>query len=95
MKKRAKPAAPIRNVLDGEGMMEMDGKRQVMRKHDVIYIPPGVSHAISNTGLGELTFIVVTTPADDKDWRIRCDRPRCAALDARLENRRWRTRNSA
>ena len=56
----------VYHVLDGEGMMEMDGKRQVVRKHDVIYIPPGVQHAISNTGLTDLTFIVVTTPVNDK-----------------------------
>ncbi len=56
----------IYHVLDGEGMMEMDGKRRVVRKHDVIYIPPGVEHGISNTGLGDLTFIVATTPANDK-----------------------------
>lgn len=56
----------VYHVLDGEGMMEMDGKRQVVRKHDVIYIPPGVEHAISNTGLSDLTFIVSTTPAYDE-----------------------------
>jgi mannose-6-phosphate isomerase-like protein (cupin superfamily) len=56
----------VYHVLDGEGMMEMDGKRQVVRKHDVIYIPPGVEHGISNTGLTDLTFIVATTPADDE-----------------------------
>lgn len=56
----------IYHVLDGEGMMEMDGKRQVVRKHNVIYIPPGVEHSISNPGLTDLTFIVATTPADDK-----------------------------
>jgi mannose-6-phosphate isomerase-like protein (cupin superfamily) len=56
----------VYHVLDGEGMMEMDGKRQVVRKHDVIYIPPGVEHAISNTGLTDLTFIVATTPANDE-----------------------------
>jgi mannose-6-phosphate isomerase-like protein (cupin superfamily) len=56
----------VYHVLDGEGMMEMDGKRQVVRKHDVIYIPPGVEHAISNTGLGDLTFIVATTPVEDE-----------------------------
>lgn len=56
----------VYHVLDGEGMMEMDGKRQVVRKHDVIYIPPGVEHAISNTGLTDLTFIVVTTPVNDE-----------------------------
>jgi mannose-6-phosphate isomerase-like protein (cupin superfamily) len=53
-------------VLDGEGMMEMDGKRQVVRKHDVIYIPPGVEHAIYNTGLTDLTFVVATTPVNDE-----------------------------
>lgn len=55
----------VYHVLDGEGMMEMDGRRQVVRRHDVIFIPPGVEHGISNTGLGDLTFIVVTTPIDD------------------------------
>jgi mannose-6-phosphate isomerase-like protein (cupin superfamily) len=56
----------VYHVLDGGGMMEMDGKRQAVRKHDVIYIPPGVEHAISNTGLTDLTFIVATTPVSDE-----------------------------
>jgi quercetin dioxygenase-like cupin family protein len=55
----------VYHVLDGEGMMEMDGKRQVVRRHDVVFIPPGVEHGITNTGLTDLTFIVVTTPIDD------------------------------
>ncbi len=56
----------VYHVLDGEGVMEMDGKRQVVRKHDVIYIPPGVEHAIYNQGLTDLTFIVATTPVNDE-----------------------------
>jgi mannose-6-phosphate isomerase-like protein (cupin superfamily) len=56
----------VYHVLDGEGMMEMDGKRQVVRKHDVIYIPPGVAHAISNNGLTDLVFIVATAPVEDE-----------------------------
>jgi len=56
----------VYHVLEGEGMMEMDGKRQVVRKHDVIYIPPGVEHAICNNGLTDLTFIVATTPVSDE-----------------------------
>lgn len=55
----------VYHVLEGEGLMEMDGRRQVVRRHDVIYIPPGVEHGISNTGLTDLTFVVVTTPIDD------------------------------
>jgi len=55
----------VYHVLKGEGLMEMDGRRQVVRKHDVIFIPPGAEHGITNTGLTDLTFIVVTTPIDD------------------------------
>lgn len=55
----------VYHVLDGEGLMEIDGRRQVVRRHDVIFIPPGVEHALYNTGLGALTFIVVTTPVSD------------------------------
>jgi oxalate decarboxylase/phosphoglucose isomerase-like protein (cupin superfamily) len=37
----------------------------VVRKHDVIYLPPGVEHSINNTGLVDLVFIVVTSPVTD------------------------------
>jgi len=56
----------IYHVLEGEGMMVMDGKEQVVRKHDVIFMPPGVAHSITNNGLVDLTFIVVTTPVEDR-----------------------------
>ena len=56
----------VYHVLDGEGLMEMDGQRRVVRKHDVIFIPPVVEHGITNSGLADLTFIVVTTPVDDE-----------------------------
>ena len=56
----------IYHVLEGEGAMEIDGRKTIVRKHDVIFIPPGVPHAIANHGLTDLTFIVVTTPPDDR-----------------------------
>ena len=56
----------IYHVLEGEGAMEIEGKRTIVRKHDVIFIPPGVSHSIRNNGLTDLTFIVVTTPVEDR-----------------------------
>jgi len=62
---RHKVQEQVYHVLEGEGLMEIDGKRQVVRRHDVIYIPPGVEHAIYNSGLSDLIFIVVTTPVDD------------------------------
>jgi mannose-6-phosphate isomerase-like protein (cupin superfamily) len=56
----------IYHVLEGEGSMEIEGRRQIVRRHDVIFIPPGVSHSIRNDGITDLTFIVVTTPAEDE-----------------------------
>jgi len=56
----------VYHVLEGEGMMEIGGQRQVVRKHDVVFIPPRVPHSITNNGLTDLTFIVVTTPVEDK-----------------------------
>jgi mannose-6-phosphate isomerase-like protein (cupin superfamily) len=56
----------IYHVLEGEGSMEIEGKRQVVRKHDVIFIPPGVAHSIRNDGITDLVFIVVTTPVEEK-----------------------------
>ena len=45
--------------------MTIDGKGHVVRRHDVIFLPPGVEHAIENTGLTDLVFLVVTSPVTD------------------------------
>ena len=55
----------VYHVLEGEGLMHIDGKAHVVRKHDVIFLPPGVKHDIANTGLIDLVFIVVTSPVAD------------------------------
>ena len=36
-----------------------------MRKHDVIFLPPGIEHDIDNTGLVDLVFLVITSPVTD------------------------------
>jgi mannose-6-phosphate isomerase-like protein (cupin superfamily) len=55
----------VYHILEGEALMELDGERTVVRRDDVIFIPPGVQHAIYNTGMTDLRFIVVTSPADE------------------------------
>lgn len=55
----------VYHILEGEALMEFEGKRTMVRKDDVIFIPPGVEHAIYNTGFTDLKFIVVTSPADE------------------------------
>jgi mannose-6-phosphate isomerase-like protein (cupin superfamily) len=56
----------IYHVLDGEGLMQIDGENTVVRRHDVIHIPPGIEHAIANSGLVDLVFLVITAPASDE-----------------------------
>ncbi len=56
----------VYNVLDGESLMEIGDEKRVVRKNDIVFITPGTWHSIENTGLGDLTFIVVTTPVRDE-----------------------------
>jgi len=56
----------IYHVLEGEGLMEIAGKKHVVRKHDFIFLPPGVEHAIANSGLVDLVFLVITSPVTDE-----------------------------
>jgi quercetin dioxygenase-like cupin family protein len=53
-------------VLEGEGILTLNKERHLMRAHDYVYVPPGVRHSFTNTGLAGLVFLVVTTPADDE-----------------------------
>jgi len=57
----------VYHILEGEGLIELDGERRVVRRHDVVFVPPGVVHALYNTGLTDLTFVVVTSPPDDDE----------------------------
>ena len=57
----------VYHVLEGEGFMEIGDRKQVVRKHDVIFLPPGVEHSIANSGLVDLVFLVVTSPVTDEE----------------------------
>jgi quercetin dioxygenase-like cupin family protein len=54
-------------VLEGEGILTLNRQEHLMRAHDYVYVPPGVRHSFTNTGLAGLVFLVVTTPADDEE----------------------------
>jgi quercetin dioxygenase-like cupin family protein len=53
-------------VLEGEGILTLNREKHLMRAHDYVYVPPGVRHSFTNTGLDGLVFLVMTTPADDE-----------------------------
>jgi mannose-6-phosphate isomerase-like protein (cupin superfamily) len=54
-------------VLEGEGMLTLDAEQHLMVAHDFVYVPPGVRHSFTNTGLHGLVFLVITTPASDDE----------------------------
>lgn len=57
----------VYHVLEGEGLLTLDGRRVLMRRHDYVFIPPGVRHAFTNNGTVPLVFLVVTTPVEDRE----------------------------
>ncbi len=54
-------------VLEGRGILTLDGIEHLMGPHDYVYVPPGIRHSFANTGLEGLVFLVVTTPAKDDE----------------------------
>src|ERR1043165_504321 len=62
---RHKVQEQVYHVIEGEGLMEIDGEKHVVRNHDFIFLPPGVDHSIENNGMIDLVFLVVTSPVTD------------------------------
>ena len=52
-------------ILEGEGEMRIDGERAKVVPGDAVYIPPGATQQITNTGRDDLVFICIVDPA----WR--------------------------
>jgi mannose-6-phosphate isomerase-like protein (cupin superfamily) len=52
-------------IIEGAGLMRIDGEEAVVGPGQAIYIPPGAVQSITNSGAGELVFICIVDPA----WR--------------------------
>lgn len=57
----------VYHVLEGEALVSVGGESRVVKKHDVVFVPPGIPHSVNNTGLSDLIFIVVTSPVSDEE----------------------------
>ena len=57
-----KLAEEIYFILDGQGLMEIDGEEQPVTTNDAILIPPGAWHQITNTGSEALRFLCCCAP---------------------------------
>lgn len=55
----------VYHILEGEGVLVIEGVRRRVGAHDVAFLPAGVEHALYNEGLTHLLFIVVSSPAEE------------------------------
>lgn len=55
----------VYHVLEGEGRLTLDDTVHILRRHDYVFVPPGVRHSFTNTGLEPLVFLVITAPVED------------------------------
>ncbi|MGD0152949.1 MAG: cupin domain-containing protein [Thermacetogeniaceae bacterium] len=52
-------------ILEGEGLLRVDGETAEVTLGQAVYVPPGALQQIENTGSGDLSFISVVDPM----WR--------------------------
>jgi mannose-6-phosphate isomerase-like protein (cupin superfamily) len=54
-------------LLDGSGLMEIDGDERRLVPEEAVLIPAGAWHTIRNDGEGELRFLCCCAPAYSHD----------------------------
>lgn len=57
--------AEVYYVIEGFGRMVVDGESEPVEPGSTIYIPPGATQSIENTGDPDLVFLCIVDPA----WR--------------------------
>jgi mannose-6-phosphate isomerase-like protein (cupin superfamily) len=53
-------------IINGQGLMHIDGETSAVGARDTIYIPPNAVQFIENTGDVDLEFVCIVDPA----WRV-------------------------
>lgn len=54
-------------VLSGTATLEFVGRREVLREHEGVEVPPGLPHQMLNESDREVEFIVVSQPPSHGD----------------------------
>lgn len=57
-------------VLSGTATLEVGGRREVLRRHEGVEVPPRVPHQMVNESEGEVEFIVVSHPSSHGDREL-------------------------
>ena len=57
-------------IIEGEGVMHIDGEAAPVRSGSTVYIPPLATQCIHNSGETDLTFICIVDPAWQKEDEV-------------------------
>ncbi|MCE2928536.1 MAG: cupin domain-containing protein [Candidatus Caenarcaniphilales bacterium] len=57
-------------ILEGKGMMQIDGEERLLEPGDTVYIPPMARQCITNVADIDLKFICIVDPAWRKEDEI-------------------------
>jgi mannose-6-phosphate isomerase-like protein (cupin superfamily) len=57
-------------ILEGEGLMKLDGKIFAIKKGDVIFISKNATHSVKTTGKIPLKVLSIQSPAFDGSDRV-------------------------
>jgi len=50
-------------ILEGQGLMNVDGEERSVQAGDCIFFPPAAVHGLKNTGEGKLRYISAASPS--------------------------------
>ena len=56
----------VYHILEGEGVLVIDGVRHRVGRNDIAFLPPGVEHGLYNEGTTDLIFVIASGPAEEK-----------------------------
>ena len=60
---KLKAASEVYYILEGEGIMYIEGESARVYSGQTIYIPPNARQCIKNTGKSDLKFLCIVNPA--------------------------------
>lgn len=63
---RLRESSELYYIMAGEGVMHVDGAEDRVKPGQAVYIPPGSSQFIENTGVTDLVFLCIVQPS----WRV-------------------------
>jgi quercetin dioxygenase-like cupin family protein len=55
----------VYHILEGDGVLVIDGVRRRVGKHDFAYLPAGVEHGLYNEGTENLIFVIASSPTEE------------------------------